>query len=550
MPSTIIDALVVTLGLDARGFKNGVRKTQTDLSESTKKWTDESKKNVSGLTDALGEVARSAALMVLGFEGVKGAIGYFAGLNASTANLGRFSVNLGESAHEVGTWSSAVELAGGSAQDAEKDLQALSGSLTALKSTGEVSSLLMLFQRMGVAIYDAQGHTRKLTDLYKDLGDKLRQYNRADAFNLAQQAGLSASTFNLIRSEANERDRILRTAEANNSVTDEAVKKAEDLQEQWRTIGQTIKGVALGLLGDITPAIKLVFDWVQKIFTGVKNTGFLQGVFTALGGAIRVVVDLVRLAWSGLSQLFNLLADTKLGKLLTRLWGFAKGYGKEFVEQADRMADEYAPEKKAAAQPTVAVKPKTTADYRAKIAETEKALGIPTGVLDKLARTESNYDPNARNKRTGAAGIVQLLPKYFPNAGKDAFADIDTGGKYLLQLYKQFGSWELAAAAYNTGPGSLKKVLAGAKALPRETKNYVGSIFGPNNNALAAAQFATANAGAVGASGAGNTSTTTIDIDTINVNAPNARNAADIAAEFPGALKRKGIVAQADSGMS
>lgn len=546
MPATIIDALVVTLGLDARGFKNGVRKTQEDYIAGTKKWTTEAKKNVSGLSDAIAEVGRQTALMFLGFEGIKGTLSFFAGLNVANANLGRFSKNLGESAHEVNTWDSAVELAGGSAKDAEADLMALSNSITALKATGDVSPLLLLFQRMGVAIYDAQGRTRKLTDLYKDLGDKLRQYNRADAFNLARQAGLTESTFNLIRAEGDERERLLRLAEQNNTVTDESTQKAAELQEEWRGIGQTVKGVALELLGDITPAVKTVFEWVQKLFTGVKNTGFLQGVFTALGGAIRVVVDLARLAWSGLSQLFNLLADTKLGKIIAKLWTFDKGFGKEFVAQADRMADEYAPEEKAAA-PT---KPKTTADYRAKIAQTEKELGIPTGVLDKLARTESNYDPNARNKRTGATGIVQLLPKYFPNAGKDAFADIDQGGKYLLQLYKQFGSWELAAAAYNTGPGNLKKVLAGAKALPRETKNYVGSIFGPNNNALAAAQFANAQAVPGQSAGAGNTSTTTIDIDQINVHAPNAKDADDIAAELPGALRRKGIVAQADSGMS
>lgn len=544
MPATIIDALVVTLGLDGGPYKRAVRdaeREQAKLRNSAKKSGDE-------VSSTLAEVGRQAALLFLGFEGIKGAINFFSDLNAATANLGRFSKNLGESAHEVSTWDSAVELAGGSAKDAQSDLLGLSNSITALKATGDVSPLLLLFQRMGVAIYDAQGRTRKLTDLYKDLGDKLKQYNRADAFNLARQAGLTESTFNLIRAEGAERERLLQLAEQNNSVTDEATQKAAELQQEWRGIGQTVKGVSLTILGDITPTVQSLFGWVQKLFSGVKNTGFLQGVFSALSGAAKVLVDVVRVAWSGISQLFGLFADSRVGKwlgaLLTKFGHFAKDFGGEFVDQADRMADQYAPKEKD-------VKPKTTADYRTKIAQTEKELGIPTGVLDKLARTESNYDPNARNKRTGATGIVQLLPKYFPNAGKDANADIDTGGKYLLQLYRQFGSWELAAAAYNTGPGNLKKVLAGAKSLPTETKNYVGSIFGANDNALAAARFAS-NQAAPGQSvgSAGNTSTTKIDIDQINVHAPNAKDADGIAAELPGALRRKGIVAQADSGMS
>lgn len=542
--ATVIDALVVTLGLDARGFKGGVRRTQADLSAGTKKWVDENKKAGNQITDTLAEVARQATVLFLGFETFKGALNYFAGLNAATANLGRFSANLGQSAREVNTWNSAIELAGGSAQDSQKDLQLLSNSLTALRATGDVSPLLMLFQRMGVAIYDAQGRTRKLTDLYKDLGDKLRQYNRADAFNLAQQAGLSASTFNLIEAEASERDRLLRTAEANNTVTDEAIKKAEDLQEQWRTIGQTLKGVAVELLGDITPAIKEVFGWVQRLFTGIKNTGALQGIFLLLSASMKALSEYSKIAWDSISKIFNTLTNTKVGKWLidklSKLQTKAGSLGADFLEKELGLPTP--------GNTTPPPKPRTTSDYRAKIAETEKALGIPPGILDRLARTESNYNPNARNARTGATGIVQMLPKYFPNAGKDAFADIDEGGKYLLQLYRQFGSWELAAAAYNTGPGSLKKILAGTKALPRETKNYVNSIFGPNDNALAAARFAVN--GAPEGDIRGSTSTTTVDIGTINVNAPNARNAADIAAELPGALKRKGIVAQADSGMS
>lgn len=544
MPATIIDALVVTLGLDGGPFKRAAREAareQAKLKDSVKKGSNE-------VGDALAEVGRQAALLFLGFEGLKGAVNYFASLNVATANLGRFSKNLGESAHEVNTWDSAVELAGGTAQDAEKDLQALSSSITALKATGDVSPLILLFQRMGVAIYDAQGRTRKLTDMYKDLGDKLRQYNRADAFNLAQQAGLTASTFNLIRAEADERERMLRTAEANNTVTDEAVQKAEDLQQQWRVIGQTVKGVAIELLGDITPAIKDVFAWVQRIFTGIKNTGFLQSVFTALAGAMRVVVDLARIAWSGLSQLFNLLADTKLGKIIERLWGFAKGFGKSFVEQADRMADEYAPEAKAAAPTAALPRVRTKADrnnpgdlrYAGQAGATNEG-GFASFKTLAEGIAASNKQLNLYASR-GINTIDKIISSWAPpnennTAAYKAYVSKFVG-KGLTEELTPADRQKLLQAIFND------------EGVNKVSPQQIGAVLG-SPNALAAARFANANAvPAVGGPAAGNTSTTTVDIDTINVNAPNARNAADIAAELPGALKRKGIVAQADSGMS
>lgn len=546
MPATIIDALVVTLGLDGGPYKRAARdaaREQAKLKDSVKKGGDE-------VSSALAEVGRQAALLFIGFEGIKGAINFFAGINVATANLGRFSKNVGESAHEVNTWQSAVELAGGSSKDAQADLMGLSNSITALKATGDVSPLLLLFQRMGVAIYDAQGRTRKLTDLYKDLGDKLKQYNRADAFNLARQAGLSESTFNLIRAEGDERERLLRLAEQNNTVTDESTQKAAELQEEWRGIGQTVKGFGLTLLGDITPAVRTVFEWVQKLFTGIKNTGFLQGVFTALGGAIRVVVDLARIAWSGLSQLFNLLADTKLGKIIEKLWGFAKGFGKSFVEQADKMADEYAPPGKTAAPatPTGATRVRSKADrnnpgdlrYAGQAGATNEG-GFASFKTLAEGIAASNKQLNLFASR-GINTIDKIIQKWAPPNENNTAAY----KAYVSKFVGKGVNEELTAADRQ----KLLQAIFNNEGVNKVGGSQIAAVLN-NPNALTAARFAN-NQATPGQSGggAGNNSTTTIDIDQINVHAPNARNANDIAAELPGALRRKGIVAQADSGMS
>lgn len=545
MPATIIDALVVTLGLDGGPYKRAARdaaREQAKLKESVKKGSNE-------VGDALKDVGRQVATLVLGFEGIKGAISFFAELNVGQANLGRFSKNLGESAREVNTWDSAVELAGGSAKNAEADLMGLSNSLTALKATGEVSPLVLLFQRMGVAIFDAQGKTRKLTDLYKDLGDKLKQYNRADAFNLGRQAGLSEDTLNLILQERGERERLLQLAESNNRVTEESVKQAAELQEEWRGIGQAVRGFGIQILSFVTPYVKDLFGWIQNIFTGVKNTGFLQGVFTVLGGAIRVVVDLVKVAWSGLSQLFDLLANSKAGKFLVGLLEKLKGFGKEFVSQADRFADEYAPsDKKAAGATTPTARARTNADrnnpgnlrYAGQAGATNEGgfAAFPT-----LARgiQAANRQLDLYTQR-GLNTISKIVQKWAPPNENDVPA-------YIAALKKATGKGENDVLS----PTDRQRLLQGIFGHEGSNKVAAGQITDalPNYNALAAARFANNNAvPAAGGAGGGNTVTTTIDIDQVTIHAPNARNADEIAAEFPGAMKRKGVVAQADSGMS
>lgn len=78
---------------------------------------------------------------------------------------------------------------------------------------------------------------------------------------------------------------------------------------------------------------------------------------------------------------------------------------------------------------------------------------------------ESNGDPLALSG-SDARGLMQIL-----HGPWDPAANIDTGAHMLAALYSQFGSWPLALAGYNAGPGA---VLAYDGIPPyRETRDYV-----------------------------------------------------------------------------
>jgi len=112
----------------------------------------------------------------------------------------------------------------------------------------------------------------------------------------------------------------------------------------------------------------------------------------------------------------------------------------------------------------------------------ESALGIPSNLLARMAYQESHFRQDIISGATvsaaGAVGIMQLEPQYFPGAGKSPSADIQTAGEYLVSLYNEFGDWQVAVAAYDWGPGNMKKYLAGTLSpMPSETQNYVTGVF-------------------------------------------------------------------------
>ena len=129
----------------------------------------------------------------------------------------------------------------------------------------------------------------------------------------------------------------------------------------------------------------------------------------------------------------------------------------------------------------------------------DKALAVeklPKG-LAYLPVIESAYLPTLTS-RAGAYGIWQFMPETAREYGMrvdwwvDERADPErstaAAAKYLKDLHRMFDDWALALAAYNCGPGRVRRTLkeAGASTfwelldqglLPKETRGYVPTFF-------------------------------------------------------------------------
>jgi soluble lytic murein transglycosylase-like protein len=157
------------------------------------------------------------------------------------------------------------------------------------------------------------------------------------------------------------------------------------------------------------------------------------------------------------------LIDDKLAKQYSGSVRYTPNYGKDDADGAEAV-------------------PKFGGSYRGEYLEAAKAAarrhGVPEDLFLRLVQQESGWNPTAVSHK-GATGLAQLMPATALALGvdiDDPADNLDGGARYLRMMYDRFGSWKLALAAYNAGPGAVED----HDGIPpyAETENYVKAILG------------------------------------------------------------------------
>lgn len=117
-------------------------------------------------------------------------------------------------------------------------------------------------------------------------------------------------------------------------------------------------------------------------------------------------------------------------------------------------------------------------DIQKLISKVSSQVGVDHDLFESLVQAESDFNPREVSSK-GALGLTQLMPGTAKALGisdpMDPEKNLLGGAKYLHQLLNQFnGDERLALAAYNAGPGAVRRF----DGIPpyKETQHYVDKI--------------------------------------------------------------------------
>jgi soluble lytic murein transglycosylase-like protein len=137
---------------------------------------------------------------------------------------------------------------------------------------------------------------------------------------------------------------------------------------------------------------------------------------------------------------------------------------------------------------TAALIPQSVTRWMPELSQAGARWGVDPDLLAAITLIESRGDPDAVSP-AGSVGLMQIMPAtgakiaeergmhdYAPSRLRDPAYNADFGAFYLARQLHDFGSVELAAAAYNAGPKAVRAYLDEGKPLPEETRQYESRV--------------------------------------------------------------------------
>lgn len=244
MAATVIDALLVTLGLDTSQFRKG----QQEVSDDLKKQREDAKNTAKEMAEQGKKAASffsSIKTELLALTGVTVTAGGLMSLVKNTTSglmdLSIQSKALGLSARELDGWSKSAEAAGSSAEKISASLQGFQGAIQGAR-VGDYSSSIFggLAQLNALTGQNFDVWGQDASSLAKTSLDALRKISDP---NLRRQVGLSLG-FDDATLQRNQEGKFLPDVDRltkSSGITDASTKGAKEFTAAWAELNQSLE---------------------------------------------------------------------------------------------------------------------------------------------------------------------------------------------------------------------------------------------------------------------------------------------------------------------
>jgi len=252
MSATVVDSLVVLLGLDASKFTEGQKKALAQLKE-TRESADTTAKNLQYRGKQGAEfftLLKDAALGFIGVAALDKMAKWTAGVASGVAAIGRTASNLGMSTNMLAAFGNMIERNGGQAGEAAQSFGTLTQALLQYKLTGQMSDQMM----WGLSWVGATGED-SAAEIYKKFNAWSQGKTGPQANMVGGWLGMTQGTINEARKSVADFNNDLAKSISIMHISPADVKNAQEFQQTWTGLAQSITAFGQAVVVLIGPGM-------------------------------------------------------------------------------------------------------------------------------------------------------------------------------------------------------------------------------------------------------------------------------------------------------
>lgn len=439
--ATVIDALILELGLDAKKMTKGQQEQISQLrkfQEQVKKTGDDVEKRAKNMGEFFERVRRNIIGMYAAFTAGKGIKEFIADITSSNAATARFAQQMGISVKTLAEWQGAAKLVGGSASGITSSLQNMTSDIQEFSLYG-TSKVLPFLYALGVGFQTANGKMKDASTLWIDIAGAIQAQHISPERATVMLKAMGADE-GMIALILQGKDALLQALDAQKQYAETVQADADAAkarQAAWNDFLNTAEEIGTHLLTVLTPNLKVVLG-VLKEFTAwaARHPKLIESAFIGISAAVAVLtvallgltspIGLVAIAIGALvgvgtaiytkwNDIFSWFGDkfNWLGELAKTVFGWignaidkAAGFLDKYILPGPAKKPAPAPSKTPSRPAASAVKPRS---------DIEKLMGMgwsreqAIGIMANLQR-ESGGDIHATGDKGAAFGLGQWHP--------------------------------------------------------------------------------------------------------------------------------------------
>lgn len=306
MAGTVIDALVVSLGLDSSLFTKG----QKDAAASLKKTSDQADKTAKDMeangkkaAEFFGQIKVQVLELFAVFTAGKGISSFVSDVVAGDAAVGRLATNVGMSTDSLSAWQGVAERAGGSAAGISGSIQNLSSQMQKMALTGQ-SDVIPFLAQAHINLQKFFDASAPMSDKLLDLSDAFSKMSAPRAQAIGAGMGLDQGTINVLMQGRAAVEAMLAEQAKIGETNAADAKSAQQLQAAWNALGQSSTDLGRKILTSLSPFIQQLSAALLKLSEwAASHRPMVEAMFIGLAAAVTAFAAVLAAPLAGIAAL-------------------------------------------------------------------------------------------------------------------------------------------------------------------------------------------------------------------------------------------------------